>query len=61
MLFQSYALPNHQGAIHLWRPHGGVKLRWTHVEGDQVHADVNTENLEIYDLHVKILNFRVND
>ena len=31
----------------------GIKLWWTG-QGDQVHADVHTENLEIYDLHVKI-------
>ena len=29
--------------------------------GAEVRADVHTENVEIYDLRVKILNFRVND
>jgi len=23
------------GAIHLWRPHGGVGLRWTHVDREE--------------------------
>jgi len=37
------------GAIHLWRPHGGVRLRWTMDacgRGEEVktHVDVRTEN-----------------
>ena len=41
----------------------GVKPRWTHVDGGrgEVCADVHIENFEIYDLRMKILNFRVND
>ena len=42
----------------------GVKPRWTHVDGrrrGEVRADVHTENFEIYNLRVKMLNFRVND
>jgi len=48
------------GTIHLRRPHGVGEGGQAQVEacgwreGGQVHADVHTENLEIYDLRVKI-------
>jgi len=34
------------GAIHLWHPHGGVRLRWTYVYGggDQLQLGGCTEN-----------------
>ena len=44
---RKYAKKFHIGAIHLWRPHEGGGLRWTHVDGGRGSSPMWTSTQKI--------------